>query len=69
MVQGPVVDIVTRSADIRRPTKQTPLSMTTDTDDNVHPEDFIEIPGGVAGTVLKGLHTFYGYTREIPPFL
>ena len=37
---GPVIDITTRAADIRRPTKREPLSMTSDTNNKVHPEDW-----------------------------
>lgn len=38
--QGANLAILTRSADIRRPTKQAPLSLTSDTQDHVHPEDW-----------------------------
>ena len=37
---GPSLSICTRAADIRRPTKPTPLAITNDADDNVHPEDW-----------------------------
>jgi len=40
---GPSIGIQTRSADIRRPTKQEPLTITSDHDNNVHPEDWATV--------------------------
>ena len=37
---GPSLSIFTRSADIRKPTKKNPLAITSQHDDNVHPEDW-----------------------------
>ncbi len=37
---GPSLPILTRSADIRRPTKENPMSITNDSDNHVHPEDW-----------------------------
>jgi len=37
---GPSLNICTRTADIRRPTKPQPLKITNDLDNNVHPEDW-----------------------------
>ena len=41
---GATMNIMTRSADIRKPTKPDPLSITNDKDNNVHPEDWKMIP-------------------------
>jgi len=37
---GPSLGICTRAADIRKPTKSAPLTITDDLDNNVHPEDW-----------------------------
>jgi hypothetical protein len=37
---GPTLSICTRSADIRKPTKPAPLSLTSETNNHVHPEDW-----------------------------
>lgn len=37
---GPTLNICTRTADIRKPTKPVPLKMTNDMNNNVHPEDW-----------------------------
>jgi len=37
---GPSLSILTRTADIRRPTKPDPLDITNDKNNNVHPEDW-----------------------------
>eukprot|EP00948_MAST-09A_sp_MAST-9A-sp1_P001777 g1777.t1 len=37
---GPSLSILTRSADIRKPTKPNPMNITNDNDNNVHPEDW-----------------------------
>ena len=37
---GPSLTIFTRAADIRKPTKRTPMAITDDRDDRVHPEDW-----------------------------
>jgi len=37
---GPITAITGRSADIRKPTKPSPVSITSDDDNNVHPEDW-----------------------------
>ena len=37
------VDIITRTADIRRPVKNAPLDMTNDNIDHVHPEDWATV--------------------------
>ena len=37
---GPTMSITGRSADIRKPTKPDPVSITRDNDNNVHPEDW-----------------------------
>jgi len=37
---GPSITIFTRSADIRKPTKATPIDITNDKDERVHPEDW-----------------------------
>eukprot|EP01063_Lacrimia_lanifica_P011129 TRINITY_DN1790_c1_g4_i1.p1 TRINITY_DN1790_c1_g4~~TRINITY_DN1790_c1_g4_i1.p1 ORF type:complete len:571 (+),score=183.33 TRINITY_DN1790_c1_g4_i1:52-1764(+) len=36
---GPTANIMTRTADIRKPTKPDPITITNDEDNNVHPED------------------------------
>eukprot|EP00966_Prymnesium_polylepis_P190761 4421022-Prymnesium_polylepis.1 len=38
---GPGLSILTRAADIRKPTKPNPRSITNDKDDHVHPEDWL----------------------------
>jgi len=37
---GPSISILTRSADIRKPTKANPMNITNDHDNHVHPEDW-----------------------------
>ena len=39
---GPILTISARAADIRRATKPDPISITSDKDNNVHPEDWQE---------------------------
>jgi arylsulfatase A-like enzyme len=41
---GPSLNILTRTADIRKPTKPDPIKITNDKDNNVHPEDWKMIP-------------------------
>lgn len=41
---GPTLSILTRTADIRRPTKPDPLKITNDLDNNVHAEDWKMLP-------------------------
>ena len=41
---GPTLDILTRTADIRRATKADPLKITNDQDNNVHAEDWKMLP-------------------------
>ena len=48
---GPSLSILTRSADIRKPTKPNPLNITNDHDDHVHPEDWRQI-----GRCIDWLH-------------
>lgn len=38
--KGPSLPILTRAADVRKPTKPNPLNITDDDDDDVHPEDW-----------------------------
>ena len=40
---GPSLPIVTRAADVRKPTKPNPMAMTNDANDNVHPEDWAAV--------------------------
>ncbi|EGB02649.1 hypothetical protein AURANDRAFT_68689, partial [Aureococcus anophagefferens] len=40
---GPSLPIVTRAADVRKPTKPNPMAITNDDNDHVHPEDWVAI--------------------------
>ena len=51
---GPNLSILTRSADIRKPTKQNPLQITNDQDAHVHPEDWNMIHNCIDWLKAKG---------------
>ena len=51
---GPSLPILTRSADIRAPTKPNPMSITNDADNHVHPEDWKMITNCIDWLKQKG---------------
>ena len=66
--------ILTRAADVARPTKPDPLAMTDDADDRVHPEDwatvdacvdFLRAQGGDRGWVRVALRSRSSYPAPL----
>ena len=66
---GPRLNILTRAADIRKPTKPNPRTITNDRDDRVHPEDWKTTDYCIDWLHAKGAAHRSGHAPSSPWFL